>query len=109
MEGKNLEVTHDSIRWVDVVSAQVFTISTVQIDVVVCEAPWLGALEGFGVGVVVGGTAGFLSSEEKDKKFAGELAPLYLASAGGLAGGIVGGIIGLVLTHDYEYKFVRKK
>jgi hypothetical protein len=106
IEGKNVQVSGDSVQWVDEHSGSTFGLETDKIKSVVLKNHWLGGLEGFGFGLAGGGTLGYIKGSNASQSFLGMYTPLYVATAYGVLGGVLGGIVGLFIGHTSNYEFI---
>jgi len=106
IEGRNVQVSGDSVQWVDEHSGSTFGLETDKIKSVVLKNHWLGGLEGFGFGLAGGGTLGYIKGSKASQSFLGMYTPLYFATAYGVLSGVIGGIVGLVIGHTSNYEFI---
>jgi hypothetical protein len=96
-------VSDDSVSWLDARTKGKSKASIQQINKIVMKSSSIGALEGIGFGLVVGGGLGFLiGSTEHSREIPMEFVGLIL---GGGTGTIVGLITGLIAGHSYDYEF----
>ena len=111
IEGMNLQASKDSLQWFSESTDSTFGVTVDEIKRVVRKDNWLGALEGFGAGLVAGGAYGFLSvtPENSNNGFFGSWQSVRLIKTLvlGVLGAFTGGIIGMIVGYRYEYQFVR--
>jgi hypothetical protein len=108
ISAKNVEISEDSVSWVDQETDQTFKASTPEINKIVIESSLMGALEGAGFGLVGGAGLGALFGQiliGNDTELGtggGAIVGLVLGGGTGL---IVGSITGAIIGHSYNYKF----
>jgi hypothetical protein len=110
MEAQDVTTTPDSTSFLIVPAGSRSVVPTRSIDKIVTNDRFVGLLEASGIGVLAGGSAGFLvsgiaSRGGGDNAFV--TVGLILIGAG--VGVLAGGITGLIFGHLYEYKFVGDK
>lgn len=105
----NVTLSGDSVSWLDASTSETSKVSTRQIRRIVIKNHFIGALEGMGIGLLVGGSVGFILGSSGPEGGAwgrsGQIA-MGLIVVGG-TGVIVGLIPGLIIGHSYEYEFPR--
>lgn len=100
--GYGLELSPDLARWYDQDAGDVREVPTTAIQRLEFRSSGKGAAEGFGLGALLGGTAGVLVA----RSIGGDYAPggQILAAVFGIPGGLLGTLIGAtVATRDFYY------
>jgi len=108
-EGRNVQVSSDSVLWLDERTGKTFGATVDEVKTVVRRGHWFGALEGFGFGLFTGGASGALLSIGKHSSFLGDSDLwAYYALGLGVPGGVLGAIIGGIIGDKYNYQFVER-
>jgi hypothetical protein len=102
---KDVTIADDSVSWLNVETNERSTAGIQRLNRVVIKSYWLGGLEGFGFGALVGAAVGALSTSSSSYGFFGHEAGLLFALAGGIAGGIIGFIPGILIGHSFNFTF----
>ena len=109
ISAKDVKISDDSVSWVDQETNEESKASILEINKIVMESSSIGALEGAGFGLVVGGGLGFLfglTQDDLGTVSSGQTPAedVYLVLGGG-TGLIVGSITGAIIGHSYNYEF----
>ena len=99
----------DSCTWIDPNTSLSRVVRTKDVQTVVKRIHVLGALEGFGIGLLGGGIAGGLlgrAIEGPPRGDFGGLGTLVAAGIGAVIGTVAGTVQGAVSGHKYVYEFV---
>jgi hypothetical protein len=108
--GKDVQVSEDSVSWVDELTEQESKTSIRQLDNIVTKNHLLGSLEGVGFGLVGGGGLGALVGQVavgNNGKWGTGAGAFMGFILGGGAGIILGFPTGLIIGHSYTYEFPR--
>ena len=105
---KLLNISADSVSWVNRKTTEGSGMRTREVNDIVLNSPSMGALEGVGFGLVIGGGAGAIAGQLiiGDETEWGTGAGLAVGAVlGGTAGLLIGTVWGLIEGHDYHYEF----
>jgi|ERR1041384_894552 hypothetical protein len=109
---RDVTISRDSVSWIDPRSEKRFRAGTRQLNKIVDKNHALGALEGLGFGVAIGGGVGTIvgaslniqGTAESGSQTSGFGALVGLVLGGG-AGAIAGSVTGLYAGHSFIYAF----
>jgi len=109
ISAKDVNISDNSVSWVDQETNIEFKTSIRDINKIVMESSSIGALEGAGFGLVGGAGLGLLvgmTQEDIGTVSSGQIAAESVGLVlGGGTGLIVGSITGAIIGHSYNYEF----
>ena len=110
VSAKNVKIVGDSVSWLNVRTDEASIASIRQLHKIVIKNHPLGALEGLGFGLMIGGGVGALAglasaAASKSGEFgSGGSIAIGLIIGGGI-GALVGVVPGVIAGHSYNYEF----